>query len=70
VPCNLLHLLEKPDERPYDDPEVKDVIGSLPQFFCAHCDPIKRLKPSEAMKCLAREAPCWMPAESICADRD
>jgi molybdenum cofactor biosynthesis enzyme MoaA len=67
--CNLLHIVERQDPRPYEDSDVKDVVGALPQFFCTHCNPLKRLLPGEAMKCLAREAPCWMPPERICAER-
>jgi hypothetical protein len=66
MPCDLLHIVEQQDQRPYDDPEVKDIIGVMPQFFCTHCDPIKRLRPSEAMLCLKRESPCWKPAGTIC----
>ncbi|MCE5203650.1 MAG: hypothetical protein LLG24_05530 [Actinomycetia bacterium] len=66
--CYLLHVLETPDEEPYRDPEVKDIIGRIPQFFCTHCQPIKRLPPSAGFKCLRREAPCWKPADRICAD--
>jgi molybdenum cofactor biosynthesis enzyme MoaA len=69
VPCSLFYVLEKQDEHPYDDPDVKDVIGVMPQFFCTYCNPIKRLRPGEAMKCMGREDPCWMPADRICADR-
>ena len=69
MPCTLFHLLEKQDEHPYEDPDVKDVIGAMPQFFCTYCNPIKRLRPGEAMKCIARDEPCWMPADRICADR-
>lgn len=61
--CYLLHVLEQQDPRPYDDPDVKDVVGTMPQFFCTRCQPIMRLKPSEATKCIDREGPCWMPAE-------
>ena len=28
----------------------------MPKFFCAHCNPIKRLAPGEAVKCLDRDA--------------
>ena len=48
--CYLLHVLERQDQRPYDDPDVKDVVGFMPQFYCTHCDPIKRLPPSEAVR--------------------
>ena len=67
--CSLLHILEKPDPQPYDDPEVRDIVGALPQFYCAHCNPLKRLLPGEAMKCLGRDEPCWLPPDRICADR-
>jgi hypothetical protein len=67
--CYLLHIVEQQDPQPYEDPDVKDVIGALPVFYCAHCEPIKRLKPSEAMSCLGRDEPCWMPPEKICAER-
>ena len=70
VACTLLHVLEQQDQHPYDDPDVKDIVGTMPQFYCAHCDPLKRLKPGEAMKCIDREQPCWLPAGMICADRD
>ena len=64
--CYLLHIVEQPDQRPYDDPDVKDVIGALPQFYCTHCDPIRQLRPGEAMQCLRLEEPCWKPADEIC----
>lgn len=57
--CHLLHILEQQDPRPYEDPEVKDVVGVLPQFFCTQCQPIRQLAPGEAMKCMRRESPCW-----------
>ena len=66
MPCYLLHILEQPDEEPYADENVKDVVGRLPQFYCAHCDPLIRLKPSAGLKCMQREAPCWKPADRIC----
>lgn len=59
--CNLLHVLEQQDPNPYDDPDVKDVVGTMPQFFCTKCQPILRLKPGEALKCVERNEPCWMP---------
>ncbi len=57
--CYLLHVLEQQDPRPYDDPDVKDVVGTMPQFFCTKCRPLLRLSPGQAMKCIALEAPCW-----------
>lgn len=68
MPCTLLHILEQQDERPYDDPDVKDVIGAMPQFFCTQCNPLKRLRPGEVVKCLQRQSPCWKPADRICSD--
>jgi len=67
VPCYLLHTLEQPDEEPYADSAVKDVVGRLPQFYCAQCDPIRRLRPSESFKCLQRETPCWKPMDRVCS---
>ncbi len=60
MPCYLLHILEQQDAQAYEDPDVKDIVGALPQFFCTHCQPIRRLIPSDAMKCIGRDAPCWM----------
>lgn len=61
--CYLLHVLEQQDARPYDDPDVKDVVGTMPQFFCTKCQPILRLSPGQAMKCIGLEAPCWWTPE-------
>ena len=63
--CYLLHIVEQPDPRPYDDPDVKDVVGALPQFYCTHCQPIKLLASGEAMKCIRRGSPCWNPHPGI-----
>jgi len=68
MPCILLHTLEKPDIRPYDDHDVKDVVGALPEFYCAYCNPLRKLGPSRALKCLGVEAPCWKPFDQICSD--
>lgn len=57
--CRLLHTLERPDEDPYSDPDVKDVLGKLPAFLCTRHDPLLPLTPSDAVKCLQREEPCW-----------
>ena len=65
--CYLLHVMHEPDRDPYADPDCKDVVGDMPRFFCAHCNPIKRLAPSEAVRCLGREAPCWTAIERLCA---
>ena len=66
MPCDLLHIVADPDPEPYADPAVKDVVGHLPKFKCAHCQPLKDLPASEAIKCLDREKPCWKPADRIC----
>ncbi len=66
MPCTLLHVMEQPDEDPYGDPGVKDVVGKLPRFFCAYCSPLKRLPPHEAIKCLEVHEPCWKPPDPIC----
>jgi hypothetical protein len=63
MPCYLLHVLEQQDPRPYDDADVKDVVGTMPQFFCAQHQPILRLRPGEAIKCIGREGPCWKPRD-------
>lgn len=60
--CYLLHMIEAPDRRPYDDPDLKDLIGQIPQLYCAQCTPPRPLKPSESARCLAVDAPCWQPA--------
>lgn len=64
--CNLLHVLEKQDTNPYEDPDVKDVVGTMPQFYCTMCRPILRLKPGQAMKCLEVPQPCWMVGGPPC----
>jgi molybdenum cofactor biosynthesis enzyme MoaA len=61
MPCYLLHIVEQQDPQPYVDPDVKDVVGALPQFYCTQCQPIRLLAPGEAMKCISRESPCWNP---------
>jgi hypothetical protein len=68
MPCYLLHMVEIPEDRPYDDVDLKDVVGQFPRLFCAYCNPPKSLRPSEAARCLDREGPCWKPAEAICSD--
>ncbi len=68
MPCYLLHMIEAPEPAPYSDPDVKDVVGQLPQLFCAQCNPPRSLLPSESARCLDREAPCWKPADRICED--
>jgi hypothetical protein len=67
--CYLLHVVDQPDEDPYADADVKDVVGQMPRFYCACFDPIERLVPSAATRCLARETPCWNPDWTDCAQR-
>lgn len=64
--CYLLHVLEHPDPDPYRDEDLKDLVGSSPSFYCAHCQPLRHLAFGEAVKCIGREAPCWKPADRIC----
>ncbi len=66
MPCYLLHIVEQPDPAPYDDPDLKDLVGSMPRFFCAQCHPAAVLRPSEGVRCLDQDAPCWKPPDSIC----
>lgn len=63
MPCYLLHMVEMPAERPYDDPNLKDLVGEMPRLFCARLTPPLELSASESVRCLACEAPCWKPAE-------
>jgi hypothetical protein len=63
VSCYLLHVVEEPDPAPYEDQDLKDVVGHLPKFYCTGCTPPRRVKPSEAVKCLDRAAPCWKPVD-------
>ena len=65
--CYLLHIMQEPDREAYEDPDLKDVVGFMPKFFCARCNPIKRLRPGEAVKCLNCDGPCWKPAEQMSA---
>ena len=66
MPCYLLHMVEMPAGRPYDDPDLKDLVGDMPRLFCAHCTPPRELHPGESVRCLDRDAPCWKPADHIC----
>jgi hypothetical protein len=66
--CYLLHIVEQQDPSPYDDPDVKDVVGTMPQFFCTSCQPLLRLTPSQAVKCIGREAPCWAAGGNPCPE--
>lgn len=68
MPCYLLHMIEMPEPRPYDDPNLKDVVGQFPQLFCAQCNPPRPLQPSESSRCLDRDAPCWKPQDRICSN--
>lgn len=64
--CYLLHIMEDPDREAYRDPDLRDVVGLMPKFFCAHCDPVKPILPSEAVRCMRAGGPCWKPADRIC----
>jgi hypothetical protein len=68
VTCYLLHIMEDPDRDSYRDPGLKDVIGLMPRFFCAKCQPLRPLLASDSVKCMRRSAPCWKPEDEICAD--
>lgn len=59
MPCSLLHMIEQPVARPYDDPDLKDLVGDFPRLFCASCQPPTELRPGEAIRCFDRDAPCW-----------
>ncbi len=60
--CYLLHVLEQQDPQPYEDPDVKDVVGTMPQFYCTKCQPLLRLTAGQATRCIMRDEPCWMAA--------
>lgn len=68
MPCYLLHMIEMPETAPYDDVDLKDVVGQFPQLFCAYCSPPRQLRPSESSRCLDRSVPCWKPADRICSE--
>lgn len=61
MPCYLLHMIEEPDRDAYSDPDVKDLVGLPPRFYCAGSTPVVALPLSEASRCLDREGPCWKP---------
>ncbi|TLM76682.1 MAG: hypothetical protein FDZ70_06360 [Actinobacteria bacterium] len=66
MPCSLLHVVEQADLDPYADPDLKDLVGRMPTFYCTNCNPLKHLMASEAARCLDRAAPCWKRTEKIC----
>ena len=68
MPCYLLHMVEMPETQPYDDPDLKDIVGDFPRLYCAHCTPPRHLMPGESVRCLDRETPCWKPPDHICDD--
>lgn len=68
MPCRLLHVIEQPDPDPYRDPELKDVVGAFPSFYCANCTPLRPLLPGETVKCLERAEPCWKRPDRICEE--
>jgi hypothetical protein len=53
--------MEDPDRDAYRDPDLKDVVGQMPRFFCARREPLAPLLASECVKCMRRNAPCWKP---------
>lgn len=65
--CYLLHMVEMPERDPYADEDLKDLVGQMPQLYCAQCTPPRHLKASESARCLSREGPCWKPSSDICA---
>jgi hypothetical protein len=67
VTCYLLHIMEDPDRDAYRDADLKDVVGLMPRFFCAQCQPLRPLLSSQAVKCMRRNAPCWRPADDRCS---
>ena len=64
--CYLLHTVEIPKASPYDDADIKDLVGEFPRLFCAHCTPPRELSAGEGVRCLECDAPCWKPADKIC----
>ncbi len=66
--CYALHIMEDPDRDAYRDPDLKDVVGLMPRFFCAQCQPVAPLLPSEMLRCMDRTAPCWRSEGPPCAD--
>lgn len=68
MPCFLLHMIEQPSPRPYDDPDLKDLVGQFPRLFCAQCNPPVELVASDTLKCFSRDAPCWKNADDICPE--
>ena len=64
VACTLLHMIERPAARPYDDPDLKDLVGALPRLFCAQNQPALELRAGEAVRCVSRDHPCWKAAAS------
>lgn len=64
--CYLLHMVEQPDPQPYADPNLKDLVGGFPRFYCANCNPPQALPAGDVVKCMDREAPCWKPRDHVC----
>ncbi len=64
MPCYLLHMIEMPEPDPYRDPELKDLVGEFPRLYCARQTPPRPLAPGESVRCLDRDAPCWMPEDA------
>lgn len=68
--CFLLHIMEEPDRDAYRDPDLQDLVGLMPRFFCAKRQPILQLAPSEALRCMRAAGPCWKPDDAICGDQE
>lgn len=66
--CYLLHMIEMPEQNPYKDPNLKDLVGEFPRLFCAQCAPPLALSPSDSARCLDRDAPCWKVPGPPCAE--
>jgi hypothetical protein len=58
MPCYLLHILEQPEARPYDDPELCDLVGAYPRTFCTARSEPRPLQVSKSLRCLERSEPC------------
>jgi hypothetical protein len=52
-------MIEQPMAKPYDDPDLKDLVGDMPRLFCASAQPPCELRPGESVRCFDRTVPCW-----------
>lgn len=57
-------MIEQPASTPYDDPDLKDLVGDLPRLFCAFSQPACELRPGESVRCFDRTSPCWKTESS------